>query len=280
MTKNKCNPIIKSHRPWVVRLTPEAVEFLVATTKYGASRLKAYLSLLQSAVETTTPYKPAYGRTFNLEAGQLVISITDLAEQWKWARETVRKFFDQLESFKLLTKESLDRCSLITMNIEWLDVGYPSAFSVQYPAFVMPENIPARMDEWLRGDISDEQLLKSISEAVDDFDNTDDYVLSYQIVGLQYSMTRQLIQQWETFNKEIPEVPDKHSRETLFRLFNSYLSGNWVLWLKLLRSYSIGVEPPVTIPGDSKETAFISNGRAILDSLFTHLNIIFDQDEL
>ena len=42
MTKNKCNPIIKSHRPWVVRLTPEAVEFLVATTKYGASRLKAY----------------------------------------------------------------------------------------------------------------------------------------------------------------------------------------------------------------------------------------------
>ena len=105
-------------------------------------------------------------------------------------------------------------------------------------------------------------------------------VLSYQIVGLQYSMIRQLIQQWETFNKEIPEVPDKHSRETLFSGYSApYLSGNWVLWLKLLRSYSIGVEPPVTIPETQRDSVYI-NGRAILDGLFTHLNIIFDRDEL
>ena len=153
-------------------------------------------------------------------------------------------------------------------------------FSVQYPAFVMPENIPARMDEWLRGDISDEQLLKSISEAMDDFDNTDDYVLSYQIVGLQYSMIRQLIQQWETFNKEIPEVPDKHSRETLFRLFNSYLSGNWVLWLKLLRSVQHWCGATSHNSRRLKRDSVYIQRPSDTRQLFTHLNIIFDRDEL
>ncbi len=88
-----------------------------------------------------------YGRTFNLEAGQLVISITDLANRWDWARETVRKFLDRLETFKILSKSPLDRCSILTMNIEWLDSGYESVISAPASYLEMPKLQSDKMDK-------------------------------------------------------------------------------------------------------------------------------------
>ena len=86
MTKTKYNRQTPHSRLWNVRLTPEIMDYLAIPTKFGASRLSAYLYLLHNVAETKTPYKPAYGQTFNLETGQLVISITDLADRWNWAR--------------------------------------------------------------------------------------------------------------------------------------------------------------------------------------------------
>lgn len=84
MTKNIYNRQTSQSRPRAVRFTPEIIEYLCVPTKQGASRLLAYLLLVQSAVESTTPYTPLYGRTFDMEAGQLVLSITDMAKRWNW----------------------------------------------------------------------------------------------------------------------------------------------------------------------------------------------------
>lgn len=146
MTKTKYNRQTPHSRLWNVRLTPEILDYLAVPTKFGASRLSAYLYLLHNVAETKTPYKPAYGQTFNLETGQLVISITDLADRWNWARETVRKFFDQLEVFGLLSKTPLDRCSLVTMTMDWQDAAYAPAFIMPQVPFMMPEPLADKMD--------------------------------------------------------------------------------------------------------------------------------------
>lgn len=62
MTKNKYDRQTSHSRPWCVRLTPEIMAYLSAPTKYGASRLSAYLFLLRSVAETTTVYNPAFSR--------------------------------------------------------------------------------------------------------------------------------------------------------------------------------------------------------------------------
>lgn len=280
MTKTRHNHHNQPFRPRCVRVTPEIMDYLCVSTKYGASRLKAYLSLVESVAETTTPYTPLYGQSFNLEAGQLVISITEMAERWKWARETVRKFFDQLEDFKLLTKQQLDRCSLITMNIEWLDAEYPSASSDSFPPFEMPKELSDKMDEWLSGDIVDAELIEAIEEVTESFDSADGNVLSHQIAMLQYSLIRQLIQRWSVNEVAVAELPDKVCLMLISELFNSCLSGNWALWLRLLREASPGFSPDSIASDSSNEPSFLIDGRAILDSLFIHLNVDFNREEL
>lgn len=63
MTKTKYNRQMPLSRIWNVRLSPEILDYLAAPTKFGASRLSAYLYLLHNVAETITPYKPMYGRT-------------------------------------------------------------------------------------------------------------------------------------------------------------------------------------------------------------------------
>ena len=275
MTKPKFNRPVPHSRPWAVRLTPEILEYLMAPTKYGSSRLGAYVSLLQSTAETATSYKPMYGQTFDLEEGQLVISITDLADQWNWARETVRKFLDQLEAFKLLVKKNLDRCSLLTMTMEWLDAGYKSVIPDVFPDFQMPKSLSDKMDEWLSGDITDAEMAEASAEVASTFENTDAFVLSYQLDALLFSMIRQLVGRWSGNHVELPLLPDASTRELLGSLWNRCLSGNWLMWFSLLKEYSSGASPKPADPKHSKESAAMTDGRAILDSLFNHLKVGF-----
>lgn len=275
MTKTKPTNQTITKRLKTVKLTPEVLEYLCGATKFGASRLGAYFSLLQCAVETTTPFTPLYGRSFNLEAGQLVISITDLSKTWEWARETVRKFLDQLETFKLLTKEQLDRCSLITMEIEWLDVEYTPVLTVSFPTFELPKDLSANMDRWLDGDIADEELAEAIINAVSTFENTDVNVSSYLIAEMQYALIRQLIEKRADSQTQLPIIPDDNSLAMLCHLHDNVLSGNWNLWLRVVREFSTGVSSSEASSATAKEPSFLSDGRAILDSLFTRLNVTF-----
>ena len=267
-------------RPWDVRLTPEVIEYLCVPTKSGASRLSAYLDLLSMAAETTTPFKPIYGRTFNLEEGQLVTGITDLADRWSWARETVRKFLDQMETSRLLTKQSLDRCSLITMSMEWLDAGYTSVLPDSFPDFQMPQDLSDKMDKWLRGDIADTDMAEAIEDAAHSFDGEDPGLLPHRIAALQYSLIRQLILRWASNKPELPLTPDGLCQDLLCRLFNVSLSGNWLQWLALLRQFSPGLKPETAKGKASTGSDSITEGRGILDSLFNHLRVDFTRNEL
>lgn len=280
MTKTKYNRQMPLSRIWNVRLSPEILDYLAAPTKFGASRLSAYLYLLHNVAETITPYKPMYGRTFNLETGQLVISITDLADKWNWARETVRKFFDQLESFGLLSKSQLDRCSLVTMTMEWTDAGYEPAFVMPQVPFRMPELLVGRMDEWLDGDITDSELVETIGETLESFDKEDDEACSHRISSLQYSLIRQMIGKWNNLPAEFHDTADSYSIDCLGRIFKVCLSGNWSEWLRLLKGYSPGLGHETSVIGAAKETSSLSDARSALDGLFNHLKVDFIRDSL
>lgn len=280
MTKTKYNRQMPLSRIWNVRLSPEILDYLAAPTKFGASRLSAYLYLLHNVAETITPYKPMYGRTFNLETGQLVISITDLADKWNWARETVRKFFDQLESFGLLSKSQLDRCSLVTMTMEWTDAGYEPAFVMPQVPFRMPELLVGKMDEWLDGDITDSELVETIVETLESFDKEDNDAYSHKISSLQYSLIRQMVGKLHNLSAGLPERADSYSIECLGRIFNVCLSGNWSDWLRLLKGYSPGLDHESHAVRNSKEPASITDARYALDGFFNHLKADFIKDSL
>lgn len=278
MTKNIYNRQTPQSRPRAVRLTPEIIEYLCVPTKQGASRLLAYLSLVQSAVESTTPYTPLYGRTFDMEAGQLVLSITDMAKRWNWARETVRKFLDRLGEFRLLSMEKLDHCTLVTMNIEWLDDGYSPVLDVPFLSFEMPHPLAGKMAGWLTGDIADDELLEEIGAVMENLEGADADVSSHLVAALQYSLIRQLIRQWAVTPEEIPVTPDKDCGEIVTEIFFSLLSGNWNLWLCILDSYRPGGSSGTGVADADMNQPLISDGRAMLDSLFNHLNVVFDRD--
>ena len=261
-----------------MRLPPEILDYLAVPTKFGASRLSAYLYLLHNVAETKTPYKPAYGQTFNLETGQLVISITDLADRWNWARETVRKFFDQLEVFGLLSKTPLDRSSLVTMMMDWPDAAYAPAFIMPQVPFKVPEPLADKMDEWLDGNITDSELVETIVETLESFDKEDDDAYSHKIISLQYSLIRQMIGKWHNRPAELPGTADSCSIECLGRIFNVYLSGNWSAWLHLLKGYSPGLDRESHAVWNSKEPASITDARTALDGLFNHLKVDFIRD--
>lgn len=280
MTTNDHTRQAPQTRSKAVKLTPEIMEYLCVPTKQGASRLLAYFTLVQSAVESTTSYTPLYGRTFDMEAGQLVISITDLAKKWNWARETVRKFLDRLEEFKLLMMEKLDRCTLITMNVEWLDDGYPQVFDVPILSFEMPQHLTDMMLNWLAGGITDDVLLVEIGETVRRFDDHGAHVSPHLVVALQYSLIRQLIYKWSATPNVTASSPDKVCGELLSEIFFSLLSGNWNMWLELLKSYSPHISSVDGNLSAIRTPAIISDGRAKLDSLFKHLNVVFDQHPL
>ncbi len=280
MTKTKYNRQTPHNRLWNVRLTPEILDYLAVPTKFGASRLCAYLYLLHNVAETKTSYKPAYGQTFNLETGQLVISITDLADRWNWARETVRKFFDQLEVFGLLSKSPLDRCSLVTMTMDWQDAAYAPAFIMPQVPFKMPKPLADKMDEWLDGGITDSEFVETIGETLESFDKEDDEAYSHRISSLQYSLIRQMIGKWHNLPAELPETADSYSIECLGRIFNVCLSGNWSNWLQLLKVYSPGLSRESHAVWNSKEPASITDARSALDGFFNHLKVDFIKNSL
>lgn len=280
MTKTKYNRQTPHSHTWLVHLTPEILEYLSVPTKYGASRLCAYLYLLHNVSETTTSYKPMFGQTFNLEAGQLVISITDLADKWNWARETVRKFFDQLEVFGLLSKTPLDRCSLVTMTMDWLDAAYAPAFIMPQVPFKVSEPLAYKMGEWLDDNITDSELVETIGETLESFDKKDEKVCSHKISSIQYSLIRQMIGKWYEHHPGLPETADSYSIECLGRIFSVCLSGNWMDWLRLLKGYSPGIAQETQSVRAVKEPSSLSDARLVLDGLFIHLKVDFIGENL
>lgn len=65
MTITKNNHQIPHNGEWSVRLTPEMLKHLTEPTKFRASKLDAYLNLLEDAAVAKATYESAYGQTCN-----------------------------------------------------------------------------------------------------------------------------------------------------------------------------------------------------------------------
>lgn len=275
MIKNKKNHQIPHTGKWSVRLTTEMLNHLTELTKFKASKLDAYLNLLEDAAVAKATYESAYGQTSSPEAGQLVISITNLAKRWHWSRDTVRKFLDQLEAFGMLSQSRVDRRTLITMTVDYGDAGQSSVPQKPKSSFKMPQQLAVKMDEWLSYIIDKSELVDAIEETIASFDRTNKDTYADRVLALQYSLIRQLISRWYVDSPAIPEVADHYSLGCLEHIFSVYLSGNWLDWLNFLANYSPGLNQGIYLADYSTTPAYVKDARYALYGLFIHLKVDF-----
>lgn len=136
------------------------------------------------------------------------------------------------------------------------------------------------MDEWLDGNITDSELVETIVETLESFDKEDNDAYSHKISSLQYLLIRQMIGKWHNHPAELPETADSYSSESLGRIFNVCLSGNWSDWRRLLKDYSLGPDHESHAVRNSKEPASITDARYELNAFFNHLKVDFIKDSL
>lgn len=275
MIENKKNHQIPHTKEWSVWLTPEMLNHLTEPTKFKASKLDAYLNLLEDAAVAKATYESAYGQTNSPEAGQLVISITNLAKRWHWSRDTVRKFLDQLEGLGMLSKSRIERCTLVTMTVDCGDAKHSTAYGKTPVPFKMPQHLAVKMDEWLSYIIDESELVNAIEETVTSFDRTNEDTYAEKVIALQYSLIRQLISRWYVDAPAIPEVADHYSFGCLEHIFTVCLSGNWLEWLKFLANYCPGLNQGIYLADYSTTPTNVKDARYTLYGLFIHLKVDF-----
>lgn len=274
MIKNKKNHQIPHTKEWSVWLTPEMLNHLTEPTKFRASKLDAYLNLLDDAAVAKATYESVYGQTFSPEAGQFVISITNLAKRWHWSRDTVRKFLDQLEALGILSKTRIDRRTLI-MTVDCGDAKQSTAYGTTPVPFKMPQQLFVTIDEWLSGIIDESELVDAIEETVASFDRTNEDTYADRVIALQYSLIRQLISRWYVDAPAIPEEVDHYSFGCLEHIFSVCLSGNWLEWLKFLANYCPGLNQGIYLADYSTTPTYVKDARYALYGLFIHLKVDF-----
>lgn len=277
---NKNNHQIPHTGTLRVRLTLEMLNHLAEPTTFRASKLDAYLNLLQYAAVATATYESAYGQTVNPEAGQLVISITNLAKRWHWSRETVRNFLDQLEAVGMLSKTQVSGRILITMTTERDDAKHSTIPNKPQTTFDMAVLLYYKIDEWLCGIIDDSELAGIIEDTVASFDRSNEDAYSERITDFQYLLIRRLISEWCANSPVIPENADSYSLVCLEHIFSEYLSGNWAMWFKLLRVYCTDPNGRLELVENSTTPISIKDAMYALYGLFIHLKVDFINDSL
>lgn len=280
MHKNKNNHQIPHTGTLCVTLTPEMLNHLAEPTTFRTSKLDAYLNLLHDAAVATAIYESAYGQTVNPEAGQLVISITNLAKRWGRSRGAVRMFLDQLETLGMLSKTQVSGRTLITMTAERDDAKHSTIPEKPQTTFDMAVLLYYKIDEWLCGIIDDSELAGIIEDAVASLDRSNEDAYSERIIDFQYSLIRRLISKWCANPPVIPENADSYSLVCLEHIFSECLSGNWAMWFKLLRAYCTDPNGRLELVENSTTPASMVDAQYALDSLFNHLKVDFINDSL
>ena len=224
---------------WRVTLGESALGYLNEDAAKGASRMTAFLNLLQSCALESTDIKLPFGSTITLRPGQLVVGITELGSRWKWARETVRKFLDQLEDFGLLVKQQLDRCSLITLNLTKVD----GQLEEQIAQLALPEELSDEIDRWFEGEIDTEGMAAVLAHYFD-FERNDECFnnpereieLKIQTMGLwlkrvaehcageSFTLTSEM---WDTV------------KPTIAVLYAYFIQDDWEKWATSMRYFQL-----------------------------------------
>lgn len=274
MTKTKQGKHITHTRRWSVQIDKDHMAYLCTPMKQGTPRLAAYMNLLASVAETSTLFHPPYGQPFYLEEGQVVISITDLSDRWKWARETVRKFLDKLAEFKLLTKEQLDRCSLITMKMTWEDDITLRGIIDSSTRFSLPQSVCDDIAEWICEEIDDSNLLKTIEETLILAELNECGPLPHVETAIQYEMIRQLVRISHPQEPILPTEMDSYSSELISRIFTDSFSGKWEGWLPFIRDIKNRSLLYLGESGLSDALSSYNNCRDSFIPLLKHLNVV------
>ena len=277
---HKNNHQIPHTRTLCVRLTTVMLNHLAEPTTFRTSKLEAYLNLLHDAAVATAIYESAYGQTVNPEAGQLVISITNLAKRWSWSRGAVRKFLDRLETLGMLSKAQVSGRTLITMTAERDDAKHSTIPKKNQTTFDMAVLVYYKIDEWLCGIIDDSELAEIIEDAVASFDRSNEDAYSKRITDFQYLLIRRLISERCANPPSISEDADSYSQVCLEHIFSECLSGNLAMWFKLLRVYCTDPNGRRELVENSTTPASILDARYAFDSLFNHLKVDFINDSL
>lgn len=280
MNKNKNNHRIPHTGTLLVRITPEMLNHLAEPTTFRTSKLDAYLNLLHDAAVAIATYESAYGQTVNPDAGQLIISITNLAKRWGWSRGTVRKFIDQLEAVGMLSKTQVSGRTLITMTIERDNAKHSTIPEKLQTTFDMAVLLYYKIDEWLCGIIDDSELAGIIEDAVASFDRSNEDAYSERITDFQYLLIRRLISERCANPPSISEDADSYSQVCLNHIFSECISSNWAMWFRLLRVYCTDPNGRRELVENSTIPASIVDARYALDSLFNHLKVDFINDSL
>ena len=104
--------MINQLEPKHLGLSNALLEFLAPEEDKRYTRIEAFLDLLVMA----THYKghvSCYGQEFDLVPGEIITSISELANKWRWQRATVRKFVDSLVEMGQITHTPQVKCSLV-----------------------------------------------------------------------------------------------------------------------------------------------------------------------
>lgn len=231
----KGQPRVGIREPWAIELSEPAVDFLRVPTQKGFNRLDAYCYLLNNCVMEPTEFKLPFGSTISLNVGELVVSITDLAEKWDWARETVRKFLDRLESLGMLVKRQLDRCSVISLRIVYVDPSKQELIN----AMELHPKLAEYIDKWLKGDIDDAEIASLFAHYFD-FDMADSFHNKAQLEHFTKTVTIVLwikrvaehvsgdtiiypVNLWQSMTRMVTEIYAQHVMD------------DWGRWVKIIR---------------------------------------------
>lgn len=103
------------------------LEFLAPEEDKRLTKLEAYFDLLEMATHFKS-HVSCFGQEFDLVPGEIVTSISELANKWRWQRATVRKFVDTLVELGQVIHTPQVKCSrmeLVSLRFKWLPTDHP-----------------------------------------------------------------------------------------------------------------------------------------------------------
>lgn len=273
MTSNTQSNRINLPPVWTVTLNHDHLNYLRTPMKQGASRLTAYMNLLTSVADRPTIQQPPYGQPICMEAGQGILSITELAERWKWARGTVRSFLDQLADHGLLTKQPLDRCSVITMTMTWPESEQLYDDTASASNGKLPQPLLDSIAAWFGERLTDDALLSAIGQISYEINSDDCGNSPHRSADVCYEMIRHLVHTSASQPTNLPSVPAASVKADIDRMFNHCLCGQWPLWLGFIKqARQTGLFHPslVSTAGDGDP---YNDCRGIFTSLLNRLDV-------
>lgn len=102
------------HPACIITAGKELFDFLKEKGEKKKTRLEAFCEIMEKCQrQYVSPAIP--GNSERCEASQCAVTVTELAESWKWHRETVRIFLRHLEEMGIISMEHFSKYFIMTL---------------------------------------------------------------------------------------------------------------------------------------------------------------------